>query len=80
MAATLDFGVFSSAEKQALLTAAKAEYLQRMTGRITSASSANQSYGFTQMTVDELTRLINGLTADLGLQTVNARVRPNFNC
>lgn len=79
MAATLDFGAFSASEKQALLTAAKAEYTQRLTGRISSASSANQSYSFTQATTDELIKLINGLTAELGLSNVETRVRPNFN-
>lgn len=79
MAATLDFGAYSTAEKHALLAAAKAEYLVRITGRISSASSANQSYGFVQMTTDDLIRLINGLSDSLGLIDGNNRVRPNFN-
>lgn len=76
---TLDFGAFSSAEKSTLLTAAKAEYLKRITGRVQSGSSAAQSYSFTQMTLGELVNLINGLTDELGLTTVETRVRPNFN-
>ena len=79
MAATLDFGAFTAPEKLALLTAAKAEYTQRITGRINSASSANQSYGFVQMTTEDLINLINGLAAQLGLTDVETRVRPNFN-
>lgn len=79
MSQTLDFGAYSTAEMQSLLTAAKAEYLRRITGRVASGSSAAQSYSFTQMTIDDLVNLINGLTEALGLSTVNARVRPNFN-
>lgn len=79
MSATLDFGAFSTAEKQALLDAAKSEVTRRMTGRVSSGSSAAQSYSMTQMTFDELVNLVNGLTEELGLNTVNARVRPNFN-
>lgn len=79
MSPTLDFGAYTAAEMQSLLTAAKNEYLRRLTGRVASGSSAAQSYSFTQMTVDDLINLINGLTDALGLSNVNARVRPNFN-
>lgn len=79
MSPTLDFGAYSDTEMRSLLTAAKAEMLRRLTGRVASGSSAAQSYSFTQMTVAELTNLINGLTDALGLSTVNARVMPNFN-
>ena len=65
---TLDFGAFSNAELQALLTAAKAEYLRRITGRVQTGSSAAQSYGLTIMSVDDLIKLINGLTDQLGLK------------
>lgn len=75
----LDFGSFNVVEKQSLLTAAKAEYVKRLTGRVSQGSSAAQSYGLTLMEVGDLIRLINGLTADLGLQNVETRVHPNFN-
>ena len=76
----LDFGAFSTAEKQTLLTTAKAEYLKRLSqGRVTQGSSAAQSYGLDVMQIGDLIRLINGLTADLGLNTVETRVAPNFN-
>jgi len=76
---TLDFGAFSPSELQALLTAAKAEFLVRITGRVQQGSSAAQSYGLQFMTVDDLTRLINGVTMALGLDAVETRVTPNFN-
>jgi hypothetical protein len=75
----LDFGAFSAPEKQTLLTTAKAEYVKRITGRVTQGSSAAQSYGLNLMEVGDLIRLINGLSADLGLNTVETRVAPNFN-
>jgi predicted amino acid dehydrogenase len=76
----LDFGSFTTAEKANLLAVAKAEYLRRIvTGRVTQGSSAAQSYGIDLMQIGDLIRLINGLTVDLGLQTVETRVRPVFN-
>lgn len=75
----LDLGAYSPDELTALLTAAKAEYLLRMTGRVQTGASAAQSYGMQFMTVDDLVRLINGITAALGLQNVETRVGPNFN-
>lgn len=76
----LDFGAFSDVELAAMLAAAKAEYLVRMTeGRVRQGGSAAQQYGMDLMTVAELTALINGLTAALGLSNVETRVSPNFN-
>ncbi len=75
----LDYGSFSVAQLQAMLTAAQAEYLLRITtGRVRTGSSAAQSYGMDLMTLDDLVRLINGLTAELGLSDVNTTVSPNF--
>lgn len=76
---TLNFGAYTPTELAALLTAAKAEYLRALGGRIQQGSSAAQSYGLTTMTVADLVNLINGLTAELGLDTTNTRVSPNFN-
>lgn len=79
MAATLDFGAFSTAEKQALLTAAKAELLRRAgQGAVQSGSSSNQSFGMQKYTEDGLIRLINALTQDLGYPEPETRVMPNF--
>lgn len=74
----LDLGAFSGAELQSLLTAAKAEYLRALSGRMQQGSSAAQSYGLQLLSVDELTRLINSLTAALGLDGTETRVQPNF--
>lgn len=76
----LDLSIYSPSELQTMLTAAKAEYLKRMTGRVTQGSSAAQSYGMTTMSVDDLVRLMNGISAALGLDaSLNVRVQPNFN-
>lgn len=76
----LDLSIYSPTELQTLLTAAKAEYLKRMTGRVTQGSSAAQSYGMTTMSVDDLIRLMNGISTALGLDaSLNVRVQPNFN-
>ena len=75
----LEFGSFTGAEKQTLLTAAKMEYLKRITGRVSQGSSAAQSYGLNMMEVGDLIRLINGLTVELGLPMPETRVRPVFN-
>lgn len=79
MAAILDFGAFSTAEKQALLAAAKAELLRRVgVGAVQTGSSAAQSFGMMKMTEDGLARLINALTVDLGYEQPVVQVRPNF--
>ena len=63
-----------------MLAAAQQEYLLRITtGRVRSGSSAAQSYGMDVMSVDDLVRLINGLTAQLGLDNDTVRARPTFN-
>lgn len=77
-AAALDFGAFSLAEKQALLTAAKSEILTRLTGRVQNGSSAAQSFGMTLMSQADLTFLINALTVELGYAQPEIRVAPNF--
>ncbi len=77
--ATLDFGAFSQAEKIALLDAAKAEILTRITGRVQNGSSSAQSFGMNLMSQEDLTLLINALTTDLGYAQPEIRVAPNFN-
>ncbi len=69
---------FSPAQLQALLAAAQAEILQRLTGRVQSGSSAGQNFAMNQYTTDELNRLVNALTSQLGLDTEMTFVRPNF--
>lgn len=76
---TLDLGSYSPSELQALLTAAKAEYLARITGVVQQGSSAAQSYGMQRLSDDALVALINAITAQLGLNTFTNRVTPNFN-
>ncbi len=75
----LNLSIFSSAEKQQLLTAVKAEILVRITGRVQNGSSTGQSFGVELYSSDALNRLANALTADLGLDTQMQFVRPNFN-
>jgi len=66
----LDFGSFSTAQQTAMLTAAQAEYLLRITtGRVRQGGSAAQSYGMDIMSVADLIRLINGLSQELGLNS-----------
>lgn len=61
-----------------MLTAAKAEALARFTGRVNSGSSAGQQFAMSMYSTDELNRVINALTAALGLDTQQNTVRPNF--
>lgn len=77
----LNPGAFSTDELNAMLTAAKAEYLGRITtGRVKSGGAAAQQYGMDIMSVDDLIRTINALTSALGLDfDETLRVRPNFN-
>lgn len=75
----LDPSIYSAAEQQTMLDAAKAEYLKRMTGRVTQGSSAAQSYGMTTMSVDDLVRLMNALASALGLDArLVTRAQPDF--
>lgn len=74
----LNLSAFSAAELQALLTAAKAEVLVRLTGRVQSGTSTGQNYAMTIMTIAELNQLINSLTDALGLDADMTFVRPNF--
>lgn len=77
----LDLSIYDRTELSSMLTAGKAEYLKRMTGRVTQGASAAQSYGMTTMTVDDLVRLLNGISAALGLDAgLAVRVQPDFNC
>lgn len=79
MASTLDFGGFSAAEKTALFTAAKAELLRRAgVGSVQSGASSAQNFTMAKMTMDELTRLINALSAELGYPEAENRVLANF--
>ena len=80
MAVALDFSSFSFAEKQALLTAAKAEVLRRAgVGAVQTGSSAGQSFGMMKWTEEGLKGVINSLTADLGYsQGGGGCVIPNF--
>lgn len=77
--ATLNLGIYTPTELQALLIAAKAEYLRFLGGRVQQGSSAAQSYGLTQMDGDALIRLLNALGDELGLDNPTLRVTPNFN-
>lgn len=81
MAAILNFGTFSTTELNAMLVAAKAEYIGRITtGRVKGGGSAAQQYQMDVMSVDDLVRLLNGLTSALGLDFADTiRIRPNFN-
>jgi len=74
----LNLAAFSTAEQQELLTAAKAEVLRRITGRVQQGSSTGQSYSMALYTPDELNRLINALTIALGLDNEMVFVRPDF--
>lgn len=74
-----NLSAFSTAELSALLTAAKAEVLTRLTGRVQSGSSTGQSYSMNQYSTLDLNNLINALTAQLALDTSMTFVRPNFN-
>lgn len=79
MSSSIDFGAFSAAEKQALLTAAKAELLRRIGGgSIQTGASNGQSFGMTKYTEDGLNRLITALTIDLGYEQPITQVAPNF--
>lgn len=79
MPAALDLGSFSSAEKTALLTAAKAELLRRAgLGSISNGTSAAQSFGMEKYSEDGLISLINALTVELGYTQPEVRVMPNF--
>lgn len=76
----LNLGAFSAAELTSMLTAAKAEYLVRMNpGRVKSGGSAAQQYSMDVMSLNQLIDLINSLTTQLGLDSDNLLVAPNFN-
>ena len=75
----VNFSAFSSTELSAMLTAAKAALLMRMTGQVQSGASAAQSYGMHLMSDAQLTGVINALTDILGLDTQVTMMQPNFN-
>lgn len=75
----LDLTAFTTAELEALLTAAKARLLAKITGTVVNGGSSGQTFGMSEMTVQELQMLINALTAALGFPEPELRVRPNFN-
>jgi len=73
-----NLSAFSQTELQNLLTAAKAELLVRITGRVQTGASTGQSFGMNQYSGDQLNKLINALTDALGLDAQETRVRPCF--
>ena len=74
-----DLGAFSTAEKQALLSAIKAEVLVRVTpGSVRTGGSAGQSFGVDKWSEQALTIWLNALTVELGYPQPETRVRPNF--
>lgn len=74
-----DFSSYSTAEKTALLTAAKAEVLRRVgVGAIQTGASTGQSFSMTKMTEEGLARLISTLSIDLGYEQPVIQVAPNF--
>lgn len=73
-----NLSAFSTDELNALLTAAKAEILTRLTGRVQQGSSTGQNWSMTLYSTDELNRLVNALTSALGLDTQETRTRPDF--
>ena len=75
----LDLGIFTPTELEALMVAAKAEYLRALAGRMIQGSSAAQSYGLTTMSIADLVSLLNALGAELGIGAIEQRARPNFN-
>lgn len=76
----LNLGAFTATEQQDMLTAAKAEYIFRMTtGKVRSGSSAAQQYSMDVMSLNQLIDLINSLTTQLGLDSDTLTVAPNFN-
>lgn len=77
-ASVLNLSAFSTAELNALLTAAKAEILTRLTGRVESGSSAGQQFKMQFYSTDQLNSLVNALTDALGLDAQETRVRPDF--
>ncbi len=78
--AVLNLGAFSETELNALLVAAKAAYLSLITtGQITGGGSLAQQYQMQRMSADDLIRLMNALTTELGLDNDTLTVRPDFN-
>ncbi len=47
-------------------------------GSVQSGASSNQNFTMAKMSMDELTRLINALSADLGYEEAENRVVANF--
>lgn len=75
----LDFGSFSTAEKTALLTAAKLEVLRRASGGAVQTGAENgSSFSMTKMTEAALFTLVNSLTLELGYQQPIVTAVPNF--
>ncbi len=74
-----DFGSFSLAEKEALLTAAKAELLRRTgIGSVQTGASTGESFSMQKVPHTELVAIIDALTLDLGYAQPTTRVTPNF--
>lgn len=78
--AVLNLGAFSPSELTSMLTAAKAEYILRITtGRVRGGGSAGQQYQMDTMSIDQLVQLMNALTTELGLDNDTLSIRPDFN-
>lgn len=78
--AVLNLGAFSPTELTDLLTAAKAAYLSLITtGQVKSGGAVSQQYSMERMSADDLVRLMNAITLELGLDGDTTTVRPDFN-
>lgn len=73
-----NLNIFTPAELAEVQTAAKAEYLARISGKITSGSKNGKSYGLATMTMSDLNALLDALAAKLGKGKTGVR-RINFN-
>jgi hypothetical protein len=70
---------FSASQLQALLAACQNELLVRITGRISGGSSVGENFQMSLYTPEQLSELINAITFQLNLDTVEIRATPNFN-
>lgn len=70
--------IFSAEELAEIQTQAKAEYLERISGKITTGSKNGRSYGLQTMSMADLNMLLDALARKLGF-TKAGRVRVNLN-
>ena len=73
-----NLNIFTASELADLQAAAKAEYLARISGKITSGSKNGKSYGLATMSMTDLNALLDSLAARLG-KGRPAKRRINFN-